>query len=228
MQNYKYYATINAQNEKRIFNNSKDYVVYRNKNRTNINCKGFNDINEAYDWLNNNDYIDYKREQRESITWTKYPQVFTSPIENCNKEDAYVKIYVNATRNRDTGDGAYGIVMTSPQYTNIYTSSHYIPANKVIRGVSDALTGIIHACRLAYDNGFRNIYVYTTCQHAVNWLNGSWQAKCDAAVNYLLAMNNLIVDKKCIIYPVLLNHKNTSTPKESFDALNLAKNQVQN
>lgn len=220
MQNHRYYAVINSKNEKKIFDNSKDYVAYKYRNRATINCKGFDDLQAAQNWLNTHSYMPYGNENNQELSWAHEAPVFTEPF--VPGIPAHADIYVGACRDRNTGCGAYGIIITSPQYPNTHQVAHVISADQVQHGVSDALVGIARAARIAFDNGFKTVNVHTTSRHAVKWLNGEWQAKCEAAMDYLTVMDDLIQNKNMTITPILVMAKDTNAPREQFAALSLA------
>ena len=220
MQNFRYYAVINSKDEKKIFDSSKDYVSYKYRNRAAVNCKGFNDLQAAQDWLNSHNYLPYNTEPAPNLTWEHEAPVFTEPF--VPDIPTHADIYIGSCRDRETGRGAYGIIMTSPQYPNTHQLTRVIPPEKVQHGVSDALVGISHAARIAYDNGFKSITIYTTSRHAVKWLNCEWQAKCDAALEYLTIMDDLMCSKRMEIKAVLTKDNAPDTPKEQFAALTLA------
>lgn len=189
MQNHRYYATINANNEKKIFSDSHSFVDYKRANYGNINCKGFDDKPTAENWLAMHDYTPYHTlQQAPDMNWVHTKPVFTHRI-NANPTSA--NIYATACRNRNNSIGAYAFIIKSENYTDQCIIADRATSCDPHRGVADTLECIIRAIRVAYDNGFRNVTVFTTCRHAANWINGTWKARCESALAYTAIMHNL-------------------------------------
>ena len=223
MQNHRYYAVINFKNEKRIFDSSKAYMVYRYKNRNSVNCKGFEDMESARQYLAEHDYCRFAPVV--SLDWEHAVPVFTESSEQ--GVAAHADIYVYTRRNPNTGCGVYGAFITSPQYSKHHMLLGTIPASKVPRGMSNAFEAIIQATRFVYDNGFKSMTVYTTNQYAVHWPTGEYMAKCKLSDEYLRAIDDLTENKHVQIEFVHLPWKNGKFPKEHCVARNAVENALQ-
>lgn len=210
MQNHRYYAVINFKNEKRIFDTSKAYMVYRYKNCNTVNCKGFEDMDSARQYLAEHDYRCFS--PIASLDWEHASPVFTEPLEQ--NVPAHADIYVYTRRNPNTGCGVYGAFITSPQYPEPHMLLGTIPASQVRRGTSNAFDAIIQATRFAYDNGFKSMTVYTTNQFAARWPTGEYMAKCTLSGEYLRAIDDLTENKHVCINFVHLPWKNSNFPEE--------------
>jgi hypothetical protein len=186
MQNHRFYAVINSNNEKGIFASSREYMSYKHKNRNRVNCKGFEDMASARQYLAEHDYRCFAPLPR--LDWEHDSPVFTEPLEQ--GVPAHANIYVYTRRDSD-GCGIYSALISSPQYAEPYLLLRTIPADKVLKGTPNTFQAIVQALRFAYDNGFRSITVYTTNRCAAYWPVGDYEAKSKVAEDYLNAIDDL-------------------------------------
>lgn len=220
MQNFKYYVVITEDGEKRIFDKAKDYIIFKNKHWFDSNFKGFNNIEEAYEFLENHSYENTAH--IDNIEWEHYDPVFTEPLNS--DTDTHADIYVMSTYKKEGHiegefDFAYSTIIRSDQYKNTYQTvqvEHFAPGTKKVTSYNV----VVNAARIAYDNGFKSITIYTNNKGVEKHFYGKYQAKSESSIRYLIEMFDLVLNKHMEIkIEYIATDDIDNMPKECFAAI---------
>lgn len=220
MQNFKYYVVITEDGERRIFDKAKDFIIFKNKHWFDSNFKGFNNIEEAYEFLENHSYENTA--YIDNIEWEHYDPVFTEPLNS--DTDTHADICAISTYKKEGHiegefDFAYSIIIRSDQYKNTYQT---VQVEKFAPGIKKTTTYniIVKAARIAYDNGFKSITIYTNNKNAEKQFYGKYQAKSELSIQYLIEMFDLVLNKHMEIkIEYIATDDIDNIPKECFAAI---------
>ena len=222
MQNYRYYAVVTHTGEKKLFDDSRDYTNFKRANHRAINTRGFNNIADAQAWLN---AAVYKPPKVTNLPWSPYPTVFDNPDgQNANTP---INLFVWATAGKKPDNtGYYTVLLSSPETGKEYDTVMGIKETDPVSVVTLTTLAITHGLRLASDNGFRNVTVYTSSPHTAHWIDGTWGTDSPQGIVFLHTVQDLRVNKGMTIESVLTSAQPNKGPAELYAAAVLARHQA--
>lgn len=183
-QNYRYYAIINSDGEKRLLDSSVEMVKFRRQSHNRTTLRGFNDIMAAQNWLAT---ATYTNPGTPNYTWNRYPAV---PAMAKEDKSSTLHIFVWG-KNAPNGLGYYTILIPMSKSTYITTSTIANPTT-----LDSATTaGIIHAIRMAHDNGFRSVTIHTSRINIIRWMTLKHTTDSNQGFRFMQAVRDMVDHK---------------------------------